>query len=221
MYQRALDHFNTIASIEPRYRSINRNIGLTLVFLDRDDDAMGRFIRAWDIEAPQDEEIRFLLLVDFVGILAKTGRLREATEAFEEAASMAKLPMQYFWTANAASDIDMHPEACELFARALSVEMRKPLGEQRATDFIRAAPERLMGCLRYAGADIVMRSVELVEANEHELLECRAILSKIQVDGASPSPEYMEDAQAVYEAMAPFRTRASRVAFGGDGDGQV
>jgi tetratricopeptide (TPR) repeat protein len=213
-FKEALAHFNAATAINVRFPGVHHNAAFVLGRLGRDQDALDRLVKGIDIEGADVPQLTLL-----AEVLARLGQRGDAVAALEDAAEKAKSWLDHFTVAEGSADLELHVDACEMFARALSIRLRKPLGNARAIDFIRAAPEELKGCLRYPGSKALQGSVELMDAHGDELLAHHGVLGRLP-DGKPPT-EAIEEAREVFEAMAPFRARATRAALGAGGDGQI
>jgi hypothetical protein len=107
-----------------------------------------------------------------------------------------------------------------MFARSLSIHLRKPLGDTRAIDYVREAPEELKGCLRYSWTEALRTSLRAMEDRADEILALHEILSRLP-RSEEPSAQALEEAREVFDAMAPFRARATQALLGASGDAKV
>ncbi|WP_437336079.1 tetratricopeptide repeat protein [Sorangium sp. So ce394] len=209
IFDEALRHFNAAYAIMSSKISYLNAVS-ALTDLGRAHDALARVMKV------ANDGLDFMVLLRLSGIFASMGQINDARNALEDAAEQASTAFDHFRVATVAADMGLHVEACEMFARAIAIDMRKPLGDARAIDFIIGAPDELKGCLRYHGARSLQASIQKMMDGADELLAYHRILAKLAHD-VEPLPETISDAQEVFDSMTPLRLRANRaVMHGGD-----
>lgn len=201
----ALDHYNLCLRYAPQQPIALYNSTLMLLWLDRVDDALDRVVR---LMAHDEDGAASLAL--FATVLGRAGQSIDALEMFEEAAAKAVTAVDHLQVALAAAHLELHAEACEMFARAIAIELKEPLGEDRAIEVILRAPESVKGCLRYDGAEDLQRSIQVISGELMSREEDAVPWCELP-EGAD------EDARRVYAAMAPLRARANRAVLGHHG----
>lgn len=214
-FQDAFFHFSSAYQIKPTLTVACLNTALALIQL-------GRFHEALDwISRTTDQEIDLATLTALSTVLTQLEQTEDARAALEASANMARTAMDHFRVAVVAADLDLHVDACEMFARALAIELHKPLGNVNALEFISNAPEALKGCLRYRGTENLSKSIEEMVVNGSEILRHHEILKAISIGSDSFSQAQTHAAIEVFEWMAPYRARANDAVLGVNADEQI